>query len=543
MNYQLIAYISPMLVAGTISVILMAYAAANHRNSVHLKIFVFIMASLSIWSFGYALELYSSDLSTSLLLAKFEYIGIMSLPVSWLAFALYYGDTGEKVTRRNIALLSIVPLIELVICWTNYNHLFYKSVEIGTGVLSPIKPSYGPAFWLNIFYSYALIFAGIYFFLKKAVELGRTYARQGIVLAVGVVAPIAGNIIYLSNLSPLPEGYDITPVLFVFTGLVLLWLIFSHGFLDITPIACGSIFKNIEDGIVIIDNKGKIINFNEAGRKFISPKKIGDSIGGILPSDILEGKKTGEIKRRRRYYDVRVSQISDRKNRLLGEVVILRDITGRKKAEERVNQLNDTLRLINKIMRHDILNDLQIANGSLELYTEGKSKTFIEKAMQRINRSIKLIEMMRNFESMVSSGKELKEYSVRKVVEDVVKDYDVKFDIKGDCTIMADEAFRSVIDNIVRNAIVHGGTDKIDITMESRGDECEIRIADYGKGIPDEIKKRIFDESFKHGKTGGTGLGLYIVKKTVERYGGSIHVEDNEPRGAVFVIKLKKGDI
>jgi len=36
---------------------------------------------------------------------------------------------------------------------------------------------------------------------------------------------------------------------------------------------------------------------------------------------------------------------------------------------------------------------------------------------------------------------------------------------------------------------------------------------------------------------------LYIVKKTVERYGGSIHVEDNEPRGAVFVIKLKKGDI
>ena len=224
-------------------------------------------------------------------------------------------------------------------------------------------------------------------------------------------------------------------------------------------------------------------------------------------------------------------------------VVLYTDITERRQNEEKIRELNDTLRLINRIMRHDILNDLQIANSSLEIYSEGKSKTFIEKAMQRINRSIKLIEMMRNFESMVSSGKELKKYSVKKVVEDVIKDYDVKFDIKGDCTIMADEAFRSVIDNIVRNAIVHGGTDKIDITMESREDECEIRIADYGKGIPDEIKKRIFDESFRHGKTGGTGLGLYIVKKTVERYGGSIHVEDNEPRGAVFVIKLKKGDI
>ena len=220
-------------------------------------------------------------------------------------------------------------------------------------------------------------------------------------------------------------------------------------------------------------------------------------------------------------------------------VVLYTDITERRQNEEKIRELNDTLRLINRIMRHDILNDLQIANSSLEIYSEGKSKTFIEKAMQRINRSIKLIEMMRNFESMVSSGKELKKYSVKKVVEDVIKDYDVKFDIKGDCTIMADEAFRSVIDNIVRNAIEHGGTDKIDITMKGNNEECEIRIADYGKGIPDEIKKRIFDERFRHGKTGGTGLGLHIVKKTVERYGGNIHVEDNEPRGAVFVIKLK----
>jgi len=540
MNYQLIAYVSPMLVAGAISIVLMVYAAANHRDSMHLKIFVFIMASLSIWSVGYALELYSSDLFTSLLLAKFEYMGIMSLPVSWLAFALYYGGMEKKVTRRNIALLSIIPLIELVICWTNYNHLFYKSVELGTGIISPIKPSYGPAFWLNIFYSYTLIFAGIYFFLKKAAELGRTYSRQGILLAVGVVVPIVGNIIYLSNLSPLPEGYDITPVLFVFTGLILLWLIFSHGFLDITPIAYSSIFENIEDAIVILDDKGKIVNFNDAGRRFISPKKIGDNINGILPYDVLEGKRAGEIRRRRKYYDIRVSRIFGRRNRLLGKVVILRDITGRKKAEERISQLNDTLRLINKIMRHDILNDLQIANGSLELYTEKSDKKFVEKAMQRINRSIELIEMMRNFESMVSSGKELKEYSVKKVVEDVIKDYDVKFNIKGDCTIMADEAFRSVIDNIVRNAIEHGGTDKIDISIESTGDKCEIRIADYGKGIPDEIKKRIFDERFRYGETGGTGLGLYIVKKTVERYGGSIHVEDNEPRGAVFAIRLKK---
>ncbi|RLF64335.1 MAG: hypothetical protein DRN33_02395 [Thermoplasmata archaeon] len=121
-----------------------------------------------------------------------------------------------------------------------------------------------------------------------------------------------------------------------------------------------------------------------------------------------------------------------------------------------------------------------------------------------------------------------------------MENYELEFKIKGNCTIKADEAIHSVIDNIVRNAVVHSGTDRMDIEMKSNNEECEIRIADYGKGIPDKIKEKIFDERFKHGDTGGSGLGLYIVRKTIERYGGSIHVENNEPNGTVFVIKLRR---
>lgn len=211
MDWQSLPYMIPIMAAGIISFSLMIYTAIHRRNSMLLKIFVFITASLSIWSFGYAMEIYSTDLSTSLLLAKIEYIGIMSLPVGWLAFALRYGGMEKKVTRRNIALLSIVPAIELAICWTNYDHLFYRGVEMGAGVLPMMKPFYGPAFWVNIVYSYSLIFAGVYLFLRKALELGRNYARQGAILASGVMIPIIGNIIYLSGLSPLPSGYDITP--------------------------------------------------------------------------------------------------------------------------------------------------------------------------------------------------------------------------------------------------------------------------------------------------------------------------------------------
>jgi len=207
----------------------------------------------------------------------------------------------------------------------------------------------------------------------------------------------------------------------------------------------------------------------------------------------------------------------------------------RKRAEREIVELNEMLRLINKIMRHDILNDLNVIGGMMELYSEEGDRNFLEGAFNRINKSVELIRSMRELELLLSSGRELRECNAGDIVNSVVNNYDVDFNITGNCTVMADEAFHSVIDNIVRNAVVHGGTDRIDITM---GDG-EIRIADYGKGIPDEIKEKVFDERFRYGGTGGTGLGLYIVKKTIERYGGSIRVEDNKPGGAVFVIKLK----
>ncbi|MCD6486048.1 MAG: ATP-binding protein, partial [Syntrophobacterales bacterium] len=81
--------------------------------------------------------------------------------------------------------------------------------------------------------------------------------------------------------------------------------------------------------------------------------------------------------------------------------------------------------------------------------------------------------------------------------------------------------------------------DRITITTGKEDDMCEVRIADNGTGIPDEIKERIFEEGFMHGGTGHTGLGLHIVEKAMENYGGYAYVEDNEPQGAVFVLRFR----
>jgi signal transduction histidine kinase len=221
------------------------------------------------------------------------------------------------------------------------------------------------------------------------------------------------------------------------------------------------------------------------------------------------------------------------------------EIAERKQAEEELIQLNDVLKLINKILRHDILNDLTIVGNSIEVYSETKDEKLLKNALKAIDNSVQLIKKMRELESVASSGGSLKSYNVREVVEDVIKKYDIEFRVKGDCTVVADDALISVIDNIVRNAIVHGKTNRIDIEIRENNGMGEIRIADYGKGIPDELKEKIFEKDFTYGGNCGTGLGLYIVNKTVKRYGGSIYVEDNKPKGTIFTIRLSypKGKI
>jgi len=69
---------------------------------------------------------------------------------------------------------------------------------------------------------------------------------------------------------------------------------------------------------------------------------------------------------------------------------------------------------------------------------------------------------------------------------------------------------------------------------------CRIKFADNGIGIPDKIKNKIFDEGFFFGKTGNTGIGLHIVRKTIEQLGGTVSVEDNQPEGAIFNIYLRR---
>ncbi|MFW9997694.1 MAG: sensor histidine kinase [Candidatus Odinarchaeota archaeon] len=226
------------------------------------------------------------------------------------------------------------------------------------------------------------------------------------------------------------------------------------------------------------------------------------------------------------------------------------DISGNKQGVEQsravndqVAELVDTLTTINTILRHDLFNDLTAIKGFLELFDMKNDRKYVNRARAALNKSIELICRMRELEYLATSGGNLRLVDAGQVAREVVNYYPaqpVDISVEGTCSVMADQALVSVIANIVQNAIIHGGAENITIALAERGGKCELRITDNGKGIPDGMKEKIFEPGFTCGAIGHTGLGLYIVKKTVTRYGGTVRMEDNQPSGSVFILELQK---
>ena len=251
---------------------------------------------------------------------------------------------------------------------------------------------------------------------------------------------------------------------------------------------------------------------------------------------------SGDVKGILYLHDDKVRIWSD-DDKNIGEAVAaeLASIINRKHADEELKINRERLKTANSILRHDITNDIVVIKSALDIYRDEDDETMLDEIEKRVKKSLNTINKQRDQERFIDSHSDLDEYQMEKVAYDSIKNFpDIKINVAGTGTAYADNAIYSVFENIIDNAVKHGKTTKMDIDIHSDEMYCEIRFVDYGIGIPDEYKHRIFDEGFSYGKTGHTGIGLYIVWQTIEDYDGEVFVEDNKPQGAVFIVHLRK---
>jgi signal transduction histidine kinase len=199
------------------------------------------------------------------------------------------------------------------------------------------------------------------------------------------------------------------------------------------------------------------------------------------------------------------------------------------------------LGIANSILRHDITNDLIVINSAVQIFKKNSDLKMLDEIIKRISKSLNLIKLHRDQENFIDSLNELKRIELAPILYNIIENYgEIDINISGNETVYADTAINSVFENLLSNSLKHGNATKIDIIISSNKKICEIKVIDNGKGINENIKDKIFDKGFIHGKNGHTGIGLHIVKQTIISYGGKIFVEDNEPNGTVFIIILRK---
>jgi signal transduction histidine kinase len=207
----------------------------------------------------------------------------------------------------------------------------------------------------------------------------------------------------------------------------------------------------------------------------------------------------------------------------------------------------ERLQTLHSLVRHDVRNSLNVIGGRLDLLTattDGLDETHLDAIESQQQAVLDLLEDVEVAVEAVSSEEELDEVPLASVVSeevDVIRDTydDVTVDVDvPDVTVRADELLTHVLENVLSNAVKHHDREEPEITVTADADteEVRLRVADDGPGIPDRLGEEVFEPEVGD----GTGMGLYLVETLVTGYGGSVSLEDNDPRGTVVEITLRR---
>lgn len=233
-----------------------------------------------------------------------------------------------------------------------------------------------------------------------------------------------------------------------------------------------------------------------------------------------------------------------------------RDITELKTYESRIETQRDKLEILNRIVHHDIRNKLQLVSAyaqALEDDLDGKQAEYLEQILGAADEAIDITTSAKEMtDILLQSESELVPKRLSTALHEQIEDSRSDFRaavvrIDGSlssATVTADDMIDSVFRNLLQNAVLHNDSDvpEIEVSTTEFEDRVRISVADNGPGVPDDLKDEIFDEGEQGLDSEGSGLGLYLVRTLVDRYGGDIWVEDNDSGGATFVVELPRAE-
>jgi signal transduction histidine kinase len=571
MNWHFTPYAVPLFV-GT-AVLLMISLIAWQRRAVRGALAVSLLsATTAAYTLGYAFELGSVTLADAEFWIHIEYIGITLAPVCLFVLIAAYTGLERFLTPLSILSLVIFPAMTIIFAWTNNQHeLIWQHL-----VLKPIGDRYvvdftpGPWYWVSVAYIWLLMVAGFGLLVRTYRRVSGLFRRQvGIILA-GTLIPFACHVLYLSGAIPLE--LDITPYGLVIVSLTLAWGILNYQFLDLMPIARRTVLEGMSDAVIVLDARDRVVDLNRPAQTLIAPDQgdyLGQPAAAVFPGWFAatispqDHEKRAEVTvnqaGERRVFDMQLTPLSSHPGRFEGRLIALHDMTRRKQVEEERERLLAELDAFAHTVAHDLKTPLTVILGygtTLDENLDGTPPEEVEEAIGIIARTAKKMNNIIDELLLLSSVRKMEEVHVSPLtMADVVAEARVRLSdmvessgavVTGPDMWPAALGYAAWVEevwtNYISNAIKYGGTPPhVDLGATVQPDGMiRFWVKDNGRGLTPAEQARLFTEfaRLRQVRAKGYGLGLSIVRRIVEKLGGTVGVEVTPEHGCEFYFTL-----
>ncbi len=563
-----------ILLIAAVSSAVVAVLAWRRRHVRSARPFALLMLTVTVWALAYVLEIVSPGFTLKTFWVKVQYSSIVCVPVAWLAFSLAYIGKEQWLTGRNLALLSVVPLVILVLMWTNPGHHLvmedFRLVESAGGRVLAIDR--GPVFWLHVMHAYALLALGVVLLVTEYHRAGPAYRRQTRLLLIAALIPWVGNLVHVFGQGIL-SYLDVTSFLFTISGLVVFWGLFR--FLDLVPGARNIVVETMLDGVLVVDSENRVMDMNPAAERIIGITRsdaIGKPASQVLASwpnlaDCFQTPAEGRAETRftsnrdGRIYGLSISPLPRRGTDFKGHLVMFHDVAERERPEaalqRRAAELqaqNEELDAFAHTVAHDLKDPLTSIVGYAEVLADDELQTSegdVRKLLEAISASGRKLGSIIDELLLLSTVRQMDDVEREPLDMDAIV-RDALRRLKGliedhQAEITLPDAWPTALGyapwveevwvNYLSNAIKYGGQPpQITLDATQEGSEICFSVKDNGPGLRPEERRQLFTPFTQLDRSSGEGhgLGLSIVQRIVNKLGGRVVVESSVDKGSVF---------
>jgi signal transduction histidine kinase len=580
-----------------------AYYSWRRRSAPGAIYLAWALCTIAVLSGGMALEMGGRTLALLMIARKIQDIALCFIPLLWLQFVLAYTDHRRYLTPKVLLGLGIMTCITVVIILTTEHHgWFYRRTWLKSQadfILLKWEP--GPWYWIYTVYLYGVMGLGMWFLGRKLIHLPSSYEGQTILLLVAAGLPTVLGFLYVIGV--LPTTCPLGIVGWTVSGAALSWGLFHYRLLDIAPVAYEAVFEGMSDAIIVLDMRQQIVDLNPAAQQLIGKRadevigEEGEAAIAFLP-DLLracDGDQRTSTKitlgegaagvgagaaavgsydaaavgsydaAAVGSYDVRCSALYDRRHRLTGHLIVLRDVTALEAARRAAQAADRAKSELVSSVSHELrtpLTNIKLYLNLLERGAAARRPTYLQTIQRESQRLQDLIEDLLHV-SRLDLGKIQPEIEwvdlnalVRTLADDRRKLFarsglDLRLELDADLApVRADpKLLEQVVTNLLSNAMNY--TPEGHVTLRTAQARVEgapwatVAVSDTGLGIAPAERDKLFERFYRGAasqmaRVPGTGLGLAISQEIMTLHHGHITCESTLGVGSTFTLWLPR---